>query len=164
MAVLVGVGLAGATVARAEPFDVKLGLWEITSTTESRGAPPIDTSRLTPEQRGRVEAALKARQGTRTETRRECLTKEKLEKDLFGDKEEGAHCKHVVVSSTRTVRQERMECAGESKLTGEMRFEALSREKVNGIIKMTAGEGPRTMTVNSTMAAKWIGADCGDQR
>ncbi len=95
---------------------------------------------------------------------RGCLTKEKLEKELFADEKDNARCKHVVVSSSRTVRQERMECTGDEKLSGEMRFEALSREKVNGIIKMSVGEGPRTMTVNSTMAARWIGADCGDRR
>ncbi len=85
---------------------------------------------------------MKARQGTRTETRRECLTKEKLEKELFADKKDGAHCKHVVVSSSRTVRQERMECSGDEKLSGEMRFEAASREKVNGVIKMSVRAGP----------------------
>jgi hypothetical protein len=164
-AVLVGIGLVGATVARADDkFDVKLGLWEVTSTTEMSGMPPIDTSKLTPEQRARLEAAMKARQGTQTRTSKSCLTKEKLEKELFPvDKDDGS-CKRTVISSSRTLREEKFECADRNKMTGHLRFEAASRERVNGTVQMKAGEGAQVMTGNSTLKAKWLGADCGDVR
>lgn len=152
---------AGATTARAERFDVKLGLWEVTRTTETSGALPIDTSKLTPEQRGRLEAAMKARQGTRTHTLRSCLTQEKLDRDMFSSDKENAKCKHTVVASTRTVREVKMECTGDEPMTGDLRFEALTRERVKGDAKMTVGEGARSMKVNSTVTAKWIGSDCG---
>ncbi len=153
---------AGVTAARAaEPFDVKLGLWEVTRTTETSGELPFDTSKLTPDQRARIEAAMKARQGTRTHTMRSCVTREKLDRDMFSDKE-NAKCKHTVVASTRTVREVKMECAGDEPMTGNIRFEALTPERVKGDAKMTVGEGARSMKVNSTMNARWIGSDCGD--
>ncbi len=156
------LGTAGPTVARAEPFDVKLGLWEVTHRTETSGVPPIDTSGLTPEQRARLEAAMKARAGTQTRTRRSCLTKEKLEKELFPTDEKNASCEHTVVSSTPTVREEKMACTGEQPITGDIRFEALSRERVKGEARMAVGEGSRSMTVHSTMTARWLGSDCGN--
>ncbi len=149
-------------MARAEPFDVKLGLWEVTSTTDTSGTPPIDTSKLTPEQRERIEAAMKARQGTRTRTLRSCLTQEKLDKELFPADKENASCKHVVVSSSRTVREVKLECAGEHPMKGDIRFEALSRERVKGAARMTLGEGARAMKVDSTMSGRWLGSDCGN--
>ncbi|HEX9051339.1 MAG TPA: DUF3617 domain-containing protein [Anaeromyxobacter sp.] len=152
---------AGATTARAEPFDVKPGLWEVTTTSETSGALPIDTSKLTPEQRGRLEAAMKARQGTRTHTLRSCLTQEKLDRGLFSPDKENAKCKHTVVASTRTVREVKIDCTGDRPMTGDLRFEALTRERVKGDARMTVGEGARSMKVNSTTTARWIGSDCG---
>lgn len=161
-AFLVAASTWGPAAARAAPFDARLGLWEVTHTTETKGAPPIDTSKLTSEQRARLEQMLKARQGERTKTLRSCLTKEKLEKDVFPAEKEDASCKRTLISNTRTVREMRMECAGEHPMTGNVRFEALSRERVRGNADMTIGGGPRPMTVHSTMAARWIGSDCGN--
>src|SRR5689334_10995600 len=87
--VLAGIGLFGAAVLwgadKYQPLNVKLGLWETTSTITTKGQVPVSDemlSRLTPEQRARVEERMKAQAGDRTTTHtyKSCLTKEKLER------------------------------------------------------------------------------------
>jgi hypothetical protein len=157
-----------APVASAQKIDVKLGLWEVTTTTETNGMPPmpaIDMSKMPPEARARIEAAMKARQakGPRTQTHRNCLTQEKLDKDLFKDEnEQDATCKRTVVSRTSTSQDIKIECSGRMKMTGEARFTATSRESVNGSFKIMSGDGANNMTINSTISAKWLGPACGD--
>src|SRR5687768_1604779 len=68
----------------AEKLNVKLGLWEITSETQTRGMPPLPKElldKLTPEQRRKMEADLKAEQakGPEKDTDRECITQKDLE-------------------------------------------------------------------------------------
>src|SRR5713226_7911176 len=72
-----------------KPLNVKVGLWQITSTTAISGhlpgVPPETLARMTPEQRARYEAAMqKATQG-QTTTRKHCVTQKDLDKDPFGE-------------------------------------------------------------------------------
>lgn len=159
---VVVAGTAGPSAARAEPFDAKLGLWEVTHTTQTQGAPPVDMGKLTPEQRARLEAMFKARQGGTTRTVRSCLTKERLDEEIFPSDKEDSNCTRTLIANTRTVREMKMECRGEHPMTGDVRFEALSRERVRGNADMTIGGGPRPMKVHSTMTARWLGSDCGN--
>jgi len=55
-------GLVAAQTGSIPTLDVKLGLWEVTSASTRSGMPTIDTSKMTPEQRARVEAALQGAQ------------------------------------------------------------------------------------------------------
>jgi len=162
---------AGATLGLAQQtnLDVKPGLWEITSTGQSSGLPPnIDLGRLTPEQRARVEAAIRARQakGAQTRTYKSCLTKERLKEDVFSDfgKESGMSCKRTVVSNTRHLADYKLECSSDDgkKTAGSMHIEALSNENVIGTVKMTLGDSANTMNVNVDLRAKWLGDACGD--
>ncbi|HEY1242524.1 MAG TPA: hypothetical protein VGF16_18310, partial [Bryobacteraceae bacterium] len=70
-----------------KPMDVKTGLWESTMTNQMSGQMPIPAealAKLTPEQRARIEQAMKARasQGPKTSTNRSCVTKEQLNKPM----------------------------------------------------------------------------------
>jgi|SRR5450759_3827797 hypothetical protein len=162
--VIVGVGLiVGAAPASAQTFNVKLGLWEVTSTTQSTGALPIDTSKMTPEQRARVEAAMAARANAAptTRTTRSCMTQKELEKDLFQEQENDPACKRTVVANSPTVREVKLECTGEGKMSGDMRFEAVTPEAMKGTIKMAGARQGHAMTVSSTLTAKWLGSACG---
>jgi len=159
---------AGSTaVAQGPMLNVKLGLWEVTSTSQTAGMPQmpqIDLSSLPPEARARAEAAMKAReamQGT-PQTQKYCLTKEKLEKDLFQDKEMDASCKRTTIENSATVKAYKIECTGEHKMSGDMRFEATSPAAVKGLIKMNIDAQGHAMTVNSNFMAKWVGDACGD--
>ncbi len=163
---LAGAGvLAGATLARAQMLDVKLGLWEATTSMSTSGLPPIDTGtpNLTPDQRARLEALLKSRQGAQPpRISRECITKEKLEKSLFqSSAETDSKCTRTVVSNSRTLQEMKVECTGARKSTGDVRVEAPSPDNVKITGTMLMGDAAHAMTVSWTSTAKWLSADCG---
>ncbi len=60
------------------PFDIKAGLWDITSTVQMSGLPPVpNLDKMSPEQRARVETAMKNMAAApSTNTTKSCITKE----------------------------------------------------------------------------------------
>lgn len=167
MLVIASAG-AGLAAEKIQPLDVKLGLWESTTVRQSSGLPPIPPevlARLTPEQRAKLEAAAKANasRGPRTETRKSCLTKEKLDKALTFGQSNDTNCKATIVTSTRTKEEVHFECAGEGmKGSGDMHIEALSSENVKGSIQMNAAGGGNAMKTSVNFTAKWLGPSCGN--
>jgi len=148
-----------------QPLDVKLGLWESTSTMERSGAPPIPDevlARLTPEQRAKIEERAKAsaQQGPKTTTRKNCVKKEDLDKAMaFGNDDKTCH--RTVLASSSSKLEFRMECgAGTMKSNGTVRIEVVSADHVKGSIQMNIGEGTRSMKMNSTIESKWLGPVC----
>jgi len=148
-----------------QPLDVKLGLWESTSTMEHSGAPPIPDellARLTPEQRAKIEERAKAsaQQGPKTTTRKNCVKKDDLDKAMaFGNDDKTCH--RTILSSSSSKLEFRMECAaGTMKSNGTVRIEAISSEHVKGSVQMNIGEGTRSMKMNSTFESKWLGPVC----
>jgi hypothetical protein len=167
---------AGAAVltigvlAHAQTFMAKPGLWEITTTTKMSGMPQIpmpDLSQVPPDQRARVEAMMNGMQGRGAmppTTTRECMTQEKLDRQMFTDKRaDRENCKQTVVSKTATTREMKIECTGEDAMNGTLKITASDPQNVKGEMAMnlTGGRGAGA-TVNSTFTAKWLGADCGD--
>ena len=87
---LFGAATVVLAAQKIEPLNVKLGLWEMNTTTKSGGEMPISPellNKLTPEQRAKLEESMKAHSGAHetTNTYKTCLTKEKMS----FDKEEG---------------------------------------------------------------------------
>lgn len=151
-----------------KPLDVKLGLWESTVTTQTSGRPPIPDevlSKLSPDQRARMEEAMKAQQakGATPRTNKSCLTKESLDKALtFGN--EGPNCKRTVITSNSSKQEIRFDCTDPQsniKTSGTMHVEALNSENVKGTGQVTAGNGANNMNVQVNFSAKWLGSDCG---
>lgn len=151
--------------AAAQKIDVKLGLWEMTSTVQTSGAPPMDTSKMTPEQQAQMAAAMEGAKKAmgRPHTVKSCLTKEKLSKGLFQEKQDNS-CKHTVLTDTSTELGVKFVCGGSGgeTTTGEWHFQAMTPESVKGTGQMTMGRGGQTMNATSSMTAKWIGESCGD--
>ena len=168
-ALLVALGLAfamfGPASAQAPHLNVKLGLWEATTVAQTSGAPPIDMSNMTPDRRARMEAMLeKMKKSEATpHTFKTCLTKEKLDKSPFQDKNQES-CKETVVSSSTTEYDVKFQCNEEngSAMSGQWRFEAATPELVKGNGEFTIERAGRKMESNSTLTAKWIGDSCGD--
>ncbi|HXA03333.1 MAG TPA: DUF3617 domain-containing protein [Bryobacteraceae bacterium] len=157
-----GAVWAGDTV---QPLDVKLGLWESTTTMEHSGAPPIPDevlARLTPEQRAKIEERAKAsaQQGPKTTTRKNCIKKEDLDKAMaFGNNDKSCH--RTVLASSSSKMEFRIECgAGTMKSNGDVHIEAINSEHVKGSVQMTMGDGTRSMKLNSTFESKWLGPVC----
>jgi hypothetical protein len=130
---------------------------------QTSGMPPIDTSQLTPEQRARIEAMMSQRQGqAKPETRRECLTQERLDKLLFQDPKDTS-CKQTPVSMSATSAEVKIACTGENGMsaTGTVHVDAPTPETVKGQATMTSSGGGNTMNMHSTFTARWVSADCG---
>jgi hypothetical protein len=152
--------------AGGEALDVKLGLWETTSTVEMTGLPPIPPQALAnmpPEQRAQMEAMMKSvgAQGPRTVTDKSCVTKESLQ-DAFKVEEKGdASCKRTIVNQTRTQQDVHIECPGEGQRSGDFHLTAVNNENITGNMQMAGSGGGNTMNMNMQMSGKWLGADCG---
>ena len=163
--------LFGVTAWAADPtpLNVKPGQWESTLTTESTGQLPIPQEmldKMTPEQRAKMEAVMKARsgQGARTNTYKSCLKKEDLDKP-FGSDEQRKSCKQTFVTSSGTRQEIHMECEiGGGKQVGTLKVEALDSGNVKGSMQLVASSGGRSMNVNSNFSAKWLGPVCTESK
>ena len=113
--VLLGCCCVTPLAVAADKLDVKPGLWEITSTHQITGIPPMPKEwqeKVTPEQRAAMETAFKkeADKGPQTDTDRECITKEKAEQPFdVGDTKD---CTQKVVRTTRTTQEVHLSCNG----------------------------------------------------
>lgn len=152
---------------KPQPFNVKTGVWETTTTMTTTGGLPIPDdlmSKLTPEQRARIEERMKASSGgkTKTTTSRSCVTKEDLQKaPKFGL--DPKSCTTTVISSTGTRAEVHAECEMDGvKGNGTMVFEALSQESVKSSGHSTATLNGQTINVTSSSTAKWIGSTCAE--
>ncbi len=149
------------------PLNVKEGLWEVTVTRSMTGMPATPTippetlAKMSPEQRARVEAMMKG--GASTDVRKECVTKEKLEKHTAFSNNRG-DCTRTVVSSTGRKMEVKFHCEEkQSSSDGTFVMEALGSDNVKGTMHMVINRsGGQPMTMDFTTASKYLGQDCGD--
>jgi len=150
---------------KLQPLNVKTGLWETTTTRITSGEIPIPAevlARLTPEQRARMEARMKANSAekTRTNTTKSCMTKEKLEKAPFSEEEK--ECTRTIVASTSNKAEVKFACdKADTKVNGTIHVETLNPENVKGSANATMTGGGHTMTTSGTFTSKWLGSNCG---
>jgi hypothetical protein len=153
------------------PLNVKPGLWEITSTHSMTGMPamptiPEDTlAKMPPEQRARVEAMMKNGMGApKTETRKDCVTKEKIEKSLAFD-DNKRECTRTVLQSTGSRLEMKLHCAGkDQQMTSDGTFaiEAMGSDSAKGSMHLVSNGNGHTINIDFTFTSKYIGPDCGD--
>lgn len=162
------VTLSGSLWAapKIQPLNVKTGLWQTTMTMTRAGEMPLPSnmlSRLTPEQRARFEARIKADSvGTHTRTYKGCLTQEQLANPNFTKDEQ---CTWTTLQSNSTRIKGAVSCNykdSSMKLHGSGEFVALDREHVKGSVHMTARGSGRTMDTTSDFSSKWLGPRCGN--
>jgi Protein of unknown function (DUF3617) len=150
---------------KIQPLDVKLGLWEITSTTAMTGMAmpniPSDVlAKMTPEQRAKMQAAMG---GTPTTTvRKVCITKEKMDKQTaFND--DRKNCTRTVVSSSSSKVDIKMQCTEQdSTINGTIQVEALNSENVKGSVRMAMTGGGRNLNSSTDFTSRYLGSACGD--
>ena len=164
------VSSAALTAEDIKPFDVKLGLWETTSTNEMSGMampsmpqiPPEALARMPPEQRARLEAMMKGRGGSpNSMTIKSCITKDTLARaNAFGPTDKS--CTMKIVSSSATKQVMHMECTRtENHMTGDMTVERVDGEHVKGT-SVIKSEGEHSVSMKSSFETKWLSSDCGD--
>lgn len=156
--------LPAIALAQAPALDVKMGLWEITSTMNIGGEMPMmDTSKMTPEQKAQMDAAMKSMVGAHTNVQKTCVTRETFDKSNFMMSDQpGMTCKQTVSTNTRSVLDAKVVCTGEHSMTVQMHVDALSPTAFKGSMSSSATEQGKTMKVDGTMTGKWLGADCGN--
>lgn len=161
---LLSTAAAAVLLAQTPALDVKMGLWEMTTTTEMGGdMPGVDTSKMSPAQKAQIEAMMKSMASGRTNVNKTCMTKDKFNRSNFMG-QQGANCKQTINVNTSTTLDGTFACTGEHVMAGQMHMDALSSSSIKGIVKSTATEQGKTMTVNIAIAGKWLGADCGDTK
>jgi len=153
----------GAMVAlAAEGLDVKLGLWQMTVTTDARGTfmPKEGTANLTPEQRAKLAAALQkqAAMGPQTITEKSCVTAKDLKDGAFRPEEDKSNrnCKWVIKAQTRTLQEGTLTCTGAEPRSSTMRVEAVGRDRIKGSFNGTAQNSKFSMQITG----KWLSASC----
>ena len=149
------------------PLNIKEGLWEMTVTHSMMGMPtiPPDTlAKMPPEQRARLEAAMKQNGagGPTTDVHKECVTKEKLEKESpFSDNRK--ECTRTVVNSTSSKLEIKVHCEEkQSSSDATLLLEAVSSDNVKGSMQSVTNTSGRTMNLNFTFNSRYLGPACGD--
>ncbi len=154
--------LASLAASAAEPLNVKLGLWEMSTTTATSGSmiPPALLAQMSAEQRARIEAAMKQRAagGSHTSSSKTCVTREDLLRGSVnaGKDEDQKNCTYRVVTQTATRMETHFHCTGEGAREGEMKMEAVSPEQLKGAIQVTTPNGKVTVQ----LAGRWLGSSC----
>jgi hypothetical protein len=162
----VGWALPGLAASET-PLAVTPGLWEMTSQTETSGAPPVPpdaTAGMTPEQKAKFEAAMQAMIAKQTQphTVKTCVTAERLKRGFTGD-DKHKDCQTTVVDSTSKVLDVKIACTGgDQPSTGTIHYEAVDAKTVVGKVDMNIGRGGKSMEVRNDIHGKWLAADCGD--
>jgi Protein of unknown function (DUF3617) len=148
------------------PLNVKEGLWEMTVTHSMSGMPatpnipPDVLAKMPPEQRARVEAAMKG--GPSTDVRKECITKEKLEKHSAFSNNRG-DCTRTVVNSTGSKLEVKIHCEEKQASTdGTLVLETVGSDRVKGTMQAVTNANGHTMNMNLTFSSKYLGPACGD--
>jgi hypothetical protein len=154
------------SLSAAEKLNLKLGLWEMTSSTETRGMPPLPKElldKLSPEQRKKMEADIRAEQskGPEQDTDRECITPRDLDRPLEPDN--AKECKHTIVSSTRTSQEVHIVCTGGMPGSGSLKVSAPTPEKMTGSMNLKLGAGAEAMTIRAELQGRWLSSDCGEE-
>jgi Protein of unknown function (DUF3617) len=148
-------------------LNVKEGLWEMTVTHSMTGMPampaipPDALAKMPPEQRARMEAMMKG--GPKTDVRKECITKEKLEKQMaFSD--DRKECTRTVLNSTSSKLEMKIHCKGEEQgsMDGTLLVEAIGSDNVKGKMEAVTNASGRTMNMNFTFSSRYLGPACGD--
>lgn len=159
------VAIPAFAAAQYQPLNVKTGQWQSTVLINSGGSivlPSREMAQLTPEQRARVEAAMKqaSKPKTTTHVNQNCLTQDELNKGTPFKSDE-RQCTQKVLNSTSTKLNVEQDCLEDSMSTKTvMALEALNSEQVKGTGTMTAVSEGHTFTSNITFTSRWLSPAC----
>lgn len=149
-----------------QPLNVKPGLWENTVSITRTGAMPIPPemlSRLTPDQRARMEQRMKANAAAQshTVTDKQCVTREDLEKPDLLNFDRRQQCTVKILESTSTTASGKMSCQSEAgKLDGALDVKAPDPEHMNSTWHATVAGNGHTMNVDAKSSSKWLASSC----
>lgn len=155
--------LAPVVALGGDSMDVKLGLWEISTSTDVQGMtiPPKVLDKMSPEQRARLTATMQKHAGaSKPHLAHSCVTAEDLKHGAFRaaeDKDE-RNCKTRITAQTRTLQEATVVCTGEESRTTRMKIEVIDRDHIKGTIENTTENGKTTVQ----LTGKWVRATCNE--
>lgn len=164
------VALAAFAGDKMQRLNVKMGLWENTTTINTQGQMPIPSEmldKLTPEQRARMEARMKAQPNERshTITEKHCITEKDLDKGSLFTTKPNQECTEQLVSSNASYAEVRYVCEAEGiKGNGTVKIQVIDPEHVKGSTQIHAAGNGQTIDTQSTFTSKWLSASCGKER
>lgn len=161
------VTLCSATRAtdKIQPLNIKLGLWEVTTTVRTSEEMPIPAGfleKLTPEQRARIQDRIEARKSEpgKTTVKKRCLSRKQLD-DGVPLRPDLKSCTGTLLTSTGSKVDMHVECFEKGiKSDGTFLIEALTSETVKGSVDFSANGGASPTKTISTFTARWIGPSC----
>jgi hypothetical protein len=169
--ILLGVALLCpvASWAADQPFDIKPGLWDITSTIQMSGLPPIpNLDQMAPEQRARIEAAMKNMTGSpHTTTVKSCVTRDSIQNAIAkANSTKSNTCAPKLVSASASKVELHIACTqgnGDVKSNGDMTIERQDSEHFKGTGAMkSSGANGRIMDMKWSMTGTFVSSDCGN--
>lgn len=168
--------IASYAQGKFTPPDVKEGLWEVTVTRPGSGMgiggiPPEALASMTPDQRAKIEAAMKkngvSSNGNNTVVKN-CVTKDKVAKGMAfsASAQMRENCTRDVVSSSIHHMEIKTHCEDNRNgqktiMDGTVTVDVVSPDLVKGSMHMVAS-GDQHLTMDNTFTSKYLGADCGD--
>lgn len=150
----------------AEVFDIKPGLWDFSVTVQMSGMPPIpNLDQMTPEQRARIEGAMK-NMGNQTHSSKSCVTREGIEKAIAeSSNSQNNKCSPKIMNMSSSKVALHMECTQDrgTKTNGDITIDRKDGEHIVGIgtMKSTMANG-RSMDVKWSLTGTFVASDCGN--
>jgi hypothetical protein len=150
-----------------QTLNVKPGLWEVTTVTQTTGLPKLPPELLAavPEaQRAQMMAMFSGKDGEKSAPQKtqQCVTQEDLAKPFDTPSEE--HCKAKLITSSATEQQYEMTCAGEVSGKGTMQVSAPDPESMQGKVDIAMSGAAEAVTMQIEMTGKWLGAQCAQKQ
>ena len=145
---------------QAETLDIKTGAWEITMKTliEGMQIPKEAMANMPPDQRARMEEAMRARSGkVNTTTEQSCVTQQDLDHGFLDKSEQEKNCTRKVITQSARHLEFEETCTAPESSVGHAKFDAISSENYIGVFDMTRGQGTK---VHVEMSGRWLGATC----
>jgi len=160
--------LAAAALVEAAEYtkpNIKPGLWQVTVTPKMSGEMPIpedQLAKMTPEQRAKIDAAMKGA-GSKPHVYKDCMTPEKIAKGFQMERgADEASCKRNIITSTASELTLHDECNHTNRKTvSDVHFEFKGGTQINGKMHIVTTSSGKSMTVDSSVAGKYVTASCG---
>lgn len=153
---------AASTVHAA--LHVNPGLWEVMVTPKMSGQMPLsdeEMARIPADRRAKMIAMMQTMMA-KPHKMRECMTQAKIDKGFTVGRDR-ANCTSTVVSNTASAMEIQARCSEgrDGTQNVDIKFMAPSPTTVTGTTHIIAARAGRSMTVDSTVAGRWLGANCG---
>jgi hypothetical protein len=163
------IALMGVAALAADPtpLDVKTGEWEVTATSQNTAAamiaiPPERLAQMTPDQRAKMEGAMKQLSRPTTTTSKRCIKKEDLTK--VTNWTNNKNCKEALVNSTSSKLEVHVECSDKQGIAnGTLRLDVVNSEAVKFDMQATVSMNGQSAPVSSSGTGKWVSSTCTEK-